>query len=165
MGSKHIILDLDGTLICGDGISVVLKPRPYLSEFLDYVFRKFDTVSIWTAATPEWFNHVYMTVLSRLLPPGRGFRFVWTRNKCRETKIRKMVGHNLLEYLTYIKPLEEVYGVYLDMNCSNTYIVDDTPDTYKLNFMNAIPILSYTGSISDLGLVQVIRNIEQGYYV
>jgi len=48
----HLILDLDHTIVEGayiNGEKTVLA-RPYLKQFILFVFNLFKTVSIWTAA-------------------------------------------------------------------------------------------------------------------
>lgn len=79
----HIFLDIDKTLIdtinvpdpknhslypkpdyVYKGIFLVYK-RPYLREFLEFVFENFETVSIWTNATLEWLY----TVVDEIITP------------------------------------------------------------------------------------------------
>jgi len=58
MDKIHIILDMDSTLIDRDDDDIIYG-RPYLKLFLDYCFKTFASVSIWTAASREWYDEVY----------------------------------------------------------------------------------------------------------
>lgn len=129
----NLILDLDGTLIdCDDDGDAV--PRPHLREFLAGVFSLFSTVSIWTNATPYWFNTVYQNVLIDFVPNGKQFLFVWTREKC---VLQQEAFHRPITR----KPLSLVYESFATTHSpDNTIVVDDTPETYGLNPEAAIPI-------------------------
>lgn len=69
---KNIILDMDKTLIEGyfsiKHDKMVIEERPYLGQFLKFVFEHFDNVSIWTNANKEWFDYVYNTILYKYMP-------------------------------------------------------------------------------------------------
>jgi hypothetical protein len=129
----NIILDMDSTLL--DNVPEYppfhgkLSPiaRPHLLEFMEFVFAHFERVSIWTAATPCWFEKCYQQILRHCIPTGKSFDFVKTRGPH---------DPNIM-----LKPLSEVYkhfpGKY---NAENTLIVDDNPMTYRDNPENAIAI-------------------------
>lgn len=136
---KNIILDMDGTLL--DYIPVGFREnpnprettpiaRPHLLEFMEFVFDRFERVSIWTAGTPAWFERCYTQILRHHIPDGRQFHFVKTRNP--------------LEPYIVLKPLSEIYEKYPDeYNASNTLVVDDNPKTYRDNPDNAIGVKSF----------------------
>ena len=144
----HIILDIDGTLIDGNGYQVY--PRPYLKEFFDFCFSFYESVSIWTAAGNKWYNKVYNEVFKSFLPKGKAFRFVFTEKRC-----VKVIDWNFIENSgsasdsggidsrIVIKPLLKVWKKHKYMTRHNTLIVDDTPYTYSRNYGNAIPIRTY----------------------
>jgi hypothetical protein len=136
----NIILDMDGTL--GDHIPIHFPenpdryvkdraiPRPGLREFLRFVFAHYERVSIWTAATKEWYNEFYRTVLMHNLPLGASFHFVRTRNPN--------------EVYVPLKPLSEIYAMFpAEYNESNTTIVDDNYETFKANISNAVHIPAF----------------------
>lgn len=149
---KHIILDVDSTLIYNYGYTVV--PRPHLEEFLVYCFRNFTTVNIWTAASTDWFTHVYITVLrSILLKYNYEFTFIWTANECSYITIDNF------QYV--IKPLVDVWKQYDYLNQKNTFIVDDSPITFSQNVKNAIPIYPWRGNDNDKELIRIQDVLEK----
>lgn len=140
---ENVILDMDGTLL--DNIppklqdpsykhikkNTIYQPiaRPHLKDFLEYVFRNFKRVSIWTAGTKEWYEQCYGEVLRHYIPEGKSFDFVLTRE----------------DFQRYypVKPLSFVYKTHPEYNSTNTLIVDDNPVTYSENVENAIGIKSF----------------------
>ena len=135
----NLILDVDGTLIDSDDGDIIA--RPYLAEFLIFVFKHFNTVSIWTNATPVWVNKVMDTVLVPLLPEGKNFYFVWTREKC----VMERVVLHPRPYTR--KPLSLVHEEYPTTHTSkNTVIVDDSPETYAHNLASAVSIETFRWS-------------------
>ena len=129
----NIILDLDGTLIdSSQGKEPIIYPRPFLKEFLYYVFDKFDNVCIWTHSCQLWYDYVFRVVLSKCIPFGKKFSFVFVREE------------NYKMFVPMPKPLQYVYELYPDTyNNLNTFIIDDMPATYMYNEQNAIPITTY----------------------
>lgn len=140
---ENVILDMDGCIL--DNIpydlqdksyklvnkKVLCQPiaRPYLKDFMDYVFRHFKRVSIWTAGQKIWYNQCYNEVLRKYIPEGKSFDFVLTR----ETG----------GYFYPVKPLSFIYQTKPGYNSTNTLIVDDNPMTYSTNIENAIGIKSF----------------------
>ncbi len=153
----NLILDLDGTLITDiyNPFMNVRIPysRPYLKEFLSYVFSKFQNVGIWTNANNEWYYCVYNQILSKYLPEGKQFSFVYVRrNECLEPRP---------------KPLTRIYEMYPNIyNNKNTYIIDDSPFTYMYNVENAIHINTYNiyNAGTDCDLLHMIRYLEQHFF-
>lgn len=135
----NLILDMDGTLIDSyfsfDTGKMVIIPRPYLKEFFDFAFENFTNVSIWTNGTKEWYDEVCKRVLLSYIPIGKSFHFVKTRTNLFDTNI--------------IKPLSEIYKIYSCYNNSNTFILDDNPDTYVCNVENSIPITTFETILDD----------------
>lgn len=151
---RCIVLDVDGTLAdnipvrfpennpnyCPSFVTNVLgiqvrtpanilpKPiaRPGLSEFLAFVFEEFDSVMIWTAAIPLWYEKVYREVLKPNLPPGKDFHFVKTRDQTKP--------------YVHLKPLSEIYAKFPQYSSTNTLVVDDNPATFRDNVENAVHI-------------------------
>lgn len=118
--------------------NMVPVPRPYLKEFLDFVFSSFYRVSIWTNARSDWFRQVYRKVLRPRMPPGKDFDFVRCRPK---------------EYLldgcmtfSWLKSLDTIfqdprYAPYYHAN--NTFLFDDSREHGRINpetnFIVAVP--------------------------
>jgi hypothetical protein len=135
--SGNIILDMDGTL--GDNIPSTFQenperfckaipiPRPGLKSFFAFVFAHYERVSIWTAASPDWYALFKERVLRPNMPPGAEFHFEQTRNLD-------------IPYVP-LKPLSEIYAKYPEeYNESNTTIVDDNVETFRENRANAVHI-------------------------
>ena len=151
---KNIILDIDGTLIAVLKNGDAQKPiaRPYLREFLKFVFEHFDNVSIWTHAENSWFLQVYYEILIYLIPNNKHFNFIITRRE------------NYQIQWDTPKLLSNIYKLYPFYTNQNTYILDDTPMTYRFNVHNAIPINTYYHVNKDydnelLRIIQVIKNM------
>ena len=154
----NIVLDMDGTLLegfYGDyGDNVVIKPRPHLWTFFNFIFYKFDRVSIWTNGDRNWFNKCYNEVLRYYVPYGCSFDFIITYDdgfvECRWTGA---------------KELRKLYETWPDKyNPYNTFILDDSPHTYKHNNENAIPIKPFKyndenegGDVELLRIIQLLR--------
>lgn len=164
----HLILDLDGTLIDDQG---ACQARPYLKEFLDFCFTTFETVSIWTTASRLWFNHIYQLLLA-----PRVFTFVYCEDRC--TTLLDRDVDTLFPESIQIKPLKKVFqNRSLPHSKNNTFMVDDTPETYCRNYGNAIPITTFQGSQHDRALLDLmsflsvllssntnVRSIEKRYW-
>lgn len=140
----NVILDIDGTLVDHDEDGPIA--RPHLTEFLSYVFEHFERVSIWTAASTDWFQKVYDNALAPAMPVGKVFDFIWTQQDCELE--RYTVGPNSeFSVVRTIKPLEKVWRTFFEhYNKTNTYIIDDTPETYAHSIENAIPISEFVWS-------------------
>ena len=135
----NIILDMDGTL--GDYIPASFEenprrhfmhmpiPRPGLRKFFAFVFAHYERVSIWTAASIEWFEFFKLSVLLPNMPQGTSFHFEKTRA--------------MDEPYVALKPLSVIYKKFPDYNSSNTVIVDDNVETFKDNRENALHIPSF----------------------
>ncbi len=94
------------------------------------------TVALWSAASDDYVK----TILNFLLPYP--WRFIWTSDKC----TRRVDQTHINEFYPKVFPLKNLKKVWRRKNWhkNNTLILDDTPHTYKKNYGNAIPILSYS---------------------
>lgn len=122
----HIVLDLDQTLIHTDKTGITYA-RPGLKEFLAFLFKSFDSVSIWTAGT----NKYAFRVISSLFPEHREkFMFIWSR------------GHTERINGTHFKPLEKMFShpmaEYCGMTRENTIMIDDRDDILAFNPGNGL---------------------------
>ena len=120
-GKKHLVLDMDETLICMVENRDEFFPKPYarpnLREFLKIAFDEFETVSIFTAASEIWYNHVYENVLKDYIPQGNSFHKVFKRNDC----IRDENGN-------YHKPLHRMHD-----DPTEVLLIDDNPTIFEMN--------------------------------
>ena len=165
----NIFLDLDETLIGTmvsenwDGSDIFNPhPRPYLKQFLHFVFKNFETVNIFTAATEEWFNEINTYILSPRLMENETekyeFSIVKTNKNC--TKRFPMVGSrkNIDDYavmnsgryisIKRLKPMFSSKIKYSHITKHNTVIIDDTSPKNIIifkeeNYGNGIHIKPY----------------------
>jgi len=130
----HLVLDLDGTLLSD------AHPRPHLNVFLKFCKKHFETVSVWTAASRDWWCYCYGEHLrwfdfDRVLTDvdceigGRGFYFNG------EPSVKK--------------PLAKHWEI------NKTLIVDDTPQTAIDNPANLIEVKTWNHEENDAELLQV----------
>ena len=143
----NLVLDLDQTLISGSLYNDrpnIIYARPYLKLFFANVFKRFETISIWTSAERCWYDEVYTVVLQYVLPEGKTFNFVWTREMCTQKQIclRSKIGMPI-DTTIYVKPLDKIYSVNPSYSKHNTVIVDDNMYSYCDNIENAIPIKAF----------------------
>ena len=152
--NKHknsIFLDLDHTLICGepseeldfnlyknkhklfdsfdmDGYYMIYS-RPYLQEFLDYIFSNFN-VSIWTAASKDYALFIIEKIILHN-KPDRHLDFIFFDYHC---NLSKKINN-------YTKKLSILWDHYKLKNFSynNTIIIDDyIEDVHKCQPNNCI---------------------------
>jgi len=138
-----LILDLDATLI--DSFyeeplytNIVIKERPHLKQFLEFVFENCESVSIWTAASESWWKKCYSEIIYKYIPIDKCFDFVITYEDglIASDWNGRARGHPKL--------LTKIYNIYPEYNYNNTFILDDNPKTYKFNSDNGIPIVPYS---------------------
>ncbi|CAF0947256.1 unnamed protein product [Adineta steineri] len=174
---KLLVLDLDGTLIFAeekveliymqveqrhdfeleDG-SILVWKRPDIDEFLEWCFEHYD-IGIWSASGSEYVH----SVLSHIIPGHlrAKVKFIWTSTRC--TRKYQQRGLDTYSVPITLKKLKKIWrrnrshspnsvAIY---NRRNTLIVDDTPVTYRTNYGNAIPIISYTGNSKDSELKRI----------
>jgi len=134
---KNIILDLDMTLICALEINdksyvdrrlkhKVMKnyfkiySRPYLQEFLTYLFSNFN-VSVWTAASKDY----AMFVINKFIlenNPDRHLKYIFFSYHCEESAIK--TGNS--KQINFLKK----YCNIKDFTDKNTLIIDDNKDVH-----------------------------------
>ena len=170
---KHIVLDLDGTLVCDNTMSTTMAgvSRPYLKRFFAFLFNdpRIASVRIWTLASEERWEQVFRDVLKPRMPPEKMFAEVWTGGTSRRHKrhIRRHVIRMCHEFQVEVrlKPLrkywkrEKTNG----MNRTNTIVIDNTSSTFLLNRGNAIWIPTYDRSMksSDQQLLEMITFLDK----
>jgi hypothetical protein len=154
MGVEHIILDIDQTLIGWlpeishvDNVEIefnknlhrvdgwVVQYRPYLGDFLNFLFKQFKSVSIWTASSQQWADDVVNKILYPLMNSQYKFRSVLSRDH-----LPRRTGYPL----RYYKPLKLFWDTYKDMNAENTLIIDDREKNFSQNESNGILIPKYS---------------------
>lgn len=156
MPRNHLVLDIDGTLIDANSTDQHIGARPGLAQFLDDCFKQFATVSIWTAAKPEWFQLVWKQVLKPLVEDrGHAFHFVWTQETCTSRAYvgsKGMLPKGNQIWYDLVKPLRRVWKMIPECTRYNVFIIDDNETTFVDNPHNAVHIPAYEGSRDDNAL-------------
>lgn len=160
-----VVLDLDHTLITSmpwdrtgpapdwlikypDHTEAIYK-RPGATEFLEYCFRAFRSVGIWTASIGERAK----AIVSALLPKGAKLAFLMTREHCQQSAEQ------------YHKPLQVLWDSPILREAgflpSNTILIDDNPINAMLSLENLILIPPYiTPNCDDFVLVDLIKHLN-----
>lgn len=167
---KNIILDIDETLIhtkmtkCAntDHVFSIEKTkyyvlyRPHLREFINFIFTNFETINIWTAATYDYAKNIISRILSSMLIDKDQLpklKFFNTRQQVSKDGSKKLS-----------KLFNTDYAKSLNINESNTIMIDDKPSVFNYNTGNGFIIPAWTGSKDDeflLKLIHIISVIQQ----
>ena len=148
MDPTLVLLDLDGTLI-GEPLDHRSSPSPYpfrpgLIGFLTLVQKLGYTLAIWSAAASSHVDEIHSQL--KKLSSQLVFRFVWNGSKCDIADLvqasKKRKGFSVL------KPLSKVWREFPEYHSLNTFILDNTPHTYSLNPLNAIPIPTFNPAMN-----------------
>lgn len=145
----------DGT---GDEIYLAGIYRNYLKEFLDFVMEHYNVI-IWSAGRMKYVH----TMVDKMFPIGsKRPHIVYTYDDCD-------IGKE--DYLK--KPLKKLYNdsriKHLNMNETNTLVVDDREDTFSLNKKNGIQIPEFESDMTaeeidfhpDIALLQLIAFLKK----
>jgi TFIIF-interacting CTD phosphatase-like protein len=165
----HIVLDLDETLISAspvrtkehqvdfkfqldDGSTYYVSKRPGLPSFLSYVFKRFESVSIWTAATSPYAHKI----LSAIMTPEqfKRLKFFYTRDRLRHEKTGKSS-----KPLAYMFSDKNAQG----MKACNTVMIDDRESVAIHNPGNLLVIPTWNpwkGTESDTWLYKLTVILE-----
>lgn len=112
----------------------VIFERPYLQEFLDYLFANFN-ISVWTAA-----SRIYcIFVIEHLLLRGKTEKrhldnVLYSYHGKKQTKLKKGMKNLSMLWDLYHLP---------NVNENNTIILDDHPDVHKTNSLNSILVPAF----------------------
>lgn len=157
----HLVLDLDETLIhvsmtpikepdfvfTIQGNKYFGKKRPSLDLFLKFVFDRFNSVSVWTAATAEYARKV----LCHIMTPEQRKRLVFV--KTRRDLETGVPG-------PYFKPLRKIFesikAKEIGMIPQNTIMIDDRDDVLCDNPGNGIKMPPWRGLANDTYLAKLL---------
>ena len=151
----NLLLDLDNTLICAepyddltkdqityckknfkyhdmDGYYLVCE-RPYVQEFLDYVFKNFN-VSIWTAASKDYAIFIIKNII--LTKPERSLDYFFWDKHC---KISRKYNNKTSKNLKILWNKYNRGDGLKNYNKNNTFILDDYDNVWKTQRCNSIP--------------------------
>ena len=163
---KHIILDLDETIVhisskpsSQDQFQFQIGSHTYygmkrtgLDDFLRQIFSCFQTVSIWTAATRDYADHVIAAVFTDR--QRRKLNFLYTRSKLKVEKNG-----------IYSKPLRKIFTTpdakKIGMTRWNTIMIDDREVIFKNNKGNGIVIKPWVRQSNDQELYHLTKLLKQ----
>lgn len=163
-----VLLDLDNTLITSelkknitngeitnklipdiDASNLGLKPeyifiRPYLNEFLSFLFDNFY-VGLWSAANEKWISTICSQSILRNYKDK--FLFIWNGSMCKNKE----------------KPLQKVWKMYSEFNRTNTILIDDVLGIRTPNIRNRLNINKYqinNQMYNDIELLKIKKILE-----
>lgn len=155
----NVVLDLDETLVrivttpvrgvkydfifrIGNDLYYGLK-RPNLDQFLRFLFAKFVSVNVWTAAVEEYAHHVV--------------RAIFTPEQRKRLGVVYHRGHlSFSVFGGFTKSLSTMFDRNSHLNHDNTIIIDDRHISMRNNYGNAIIIKKFTGNNADNELKKLI---------
>lgn len=175
---RHIILDLDQTIISGEPIDefevknekrkkkfiyhtmdndYFIFERPNLQRFLDYIFDNFK-VSVWTAASKDYALFIIENVILR--KANRKLEWIFYAYHCE-------ISEKLTDSPKNLKILSSEFNI--DDFKGDIFIFDDNEDVYNSQpelCLIAKPFyFTDEGSENDDYLTQVIRLLKKGVSV
>lgn len=119
--SYHIVLDIDGTLIdsstnkiecvkphfgvMNDETTYYFYKRPYLDEFLEFCFKEFDSVSLWTAGDQFWLDNFIKNIIKKEY--SNKFLFTYNRDRCTSRNKRESCYESIYDPIIIIKKFGE----------------------------------------------------------
>ncbi len=176
----NIILDLDNTILCSltpkevkdikeDYLNNLkhtnfkryykIFHRPYLQEFLDYIFNNFN-VSVWTAGSKDYCLFIVENIIYE--KPNRQLKLILYDSNCNESE--KKFKTDTPKDLRYIFKFD-------GFNKNNSFIVDDLIDVYKYNKDNVLRAKYFDvlnpKSVNDVFLkdcIPILENMLKKYY-
>lgn len=158
-----VVLDIDQTLM-----STGFKLRPGAVEFMEFVFKHFKWVAIWTAACDERIDMLLKALGYRWT--RKDFLFTWDATRVTNHYIvprgdtlgtRIWSGASKMLKKVWKKPRFRKLGI----SNANTVIVDDCHSVCRLNHGNHIPIEPYyPGNVLDKALEYLRWNMYHQLY-
>lgn len=144
---KLLVLDLDETLIYATETSLDRDPdfaagpysvyqRPFLTEFLDYCFARFD-VGIWTTSTETYAE----AIVDAIIHPDHHLAFLWSRDRC-----TWVFDEELYERIQ-IKKLEKLRR--RGYAPESIIVIDDSLQVWRNSYGNLIKVSKYEGASED----------------
>ena len=157
--NKLLILDIDETLIYSSNKQLDRLPdfkldeyfvyiRPGVNEFILTCSKLLD-LAVWTSSTSDYAHEI----INNIFPNHLQLEFLFARERC-------LFKRNPdLDVIETFKPLKKVRrkGFSLD----SVLIIDDTAETFKYNYGNAILVKKYQGEANDVELFLLLKYLER----
>ncbi len=172
---KHIVLDLDHTLIHAldkDEANArrdiaflkrafkhhitqqyIIFERPHLGSFIRAIASKYK-ISVWTAASRTYGAYIIKHVIEPYLSPKTQIHAFLHSENCEDS----LRATNMLKHLDILHEME-IYGYGHTFNRRNTVIIDDNPDILAQN-NHVILIKPFEFDINDNELGQIWEKIQ-----
>lgn len=148
-GRAYTMTLTDVTTLPGTGEELKLYGiyRPFLKEFLEFCFKYFDNVIVWSAGKKK-----YVEKMCDLMFTDRNKQplLIYNYNDCE-------IYDDFI-----IKPLSKLYNdprTKGKMNEKNTYVLDDRDDTFSMNKDNGINIPIYEVTLDVKGINKKDENL------
>lgn len=164
----HIVLDLDETLIHAQicmnsnaqicmnsnadfnfelsGVTYYISKRPGLTNFLNFAFGHFESVSVWTAATAEYAHMILQHIMTRA--QRSSLLFLKTRNDLQHHPEKNCKPLQLM--------FDDARAKNIKMRSTNTIMIDDRENVMAANYGNGLLIPAWNGNKDDIALYQLI---------
>jgi RNA polymerase II subunit A small phosphatase-like protein len=167
----HIVLDLDGMLIsefnCEEEADDALlgdykrAARPYLETFLVTLFEKCAKVSLWTAASLDWYRIAYKKYLSNIMEKyNLQFDFVFDGSRCSRLTTREgLFAWSKTKY----KPLRKIWKAarFSSYTRHNTLLIDNEARNAIQNYGNILIANTYHGDEpNDTELLRLLKWVD-----
>lgn len=124
--------------------------RPHYNELIEYCFRNFDNVLVWSAGYEEYVDQICTAIFGK-----------------RKNKIPVILSR---EYCTnekgmVVKKLDHLFEDYshLGISRTNTIIIDDNSETFKYNKENAFHITAFQFPFLAQDLVEELKNLKDDH--
>lgn len=121
----------------------LVKKRPGLHVFLENCSKHFN-IGIWSASSKTYIEGIMDGLQIKAI-------MYLTIDHVSRGKVRKICSTSYV----IVKPLTTIWEQYPEYNATNTYVVDDVPETYSWNVTNAVPIKPWKGEHDDKELERV----------
>lgn len=169
----NIFLDLDNTIISSvtpkefqkikehtKGLSYTVMKRfytifhrPYLQEFLDFIFEHFH-VSVWTAGSKDYCLFIVENII--LAKKNRSLKLILYDMNCDQSEA---LFHNESP-----KDLRYVFK-FPNFHKNDTFILDDLPEVQRVNNKNVLPAkyfdVKHADSVNDTFLKETIEKLKK----
>lgn len=126
--------------------------RPHLEEFIDFCFKYFNKVIIWSAGTKRYVKEMCKVIFKGHQQPHH----ILTRDDC---VIEESLENGEIVYGSILKSLDKIFqnprfkGI---VTSKNTFVVDDREDTFSMNPENGILIPNFDCDIN----IKEVNNME-----
>lgn len=125
-----------------------VRKRPHLAEFLQVCFEHFE-VAVWTSSSADY----AWIAVQNLFPQPELLRFIWARDRCTycwDEGVQDFVWAKRLQKVKRLgHPLQRILAI------------DDSPEKFRSNYGNLLPIPPFWGDAQDTVLLQLAAHLPR----